>query len=157
MPEVMYKYRAAMFLVRQSYPDVLFGMYTTDELDDMGPSVDDFQKDKPATSPRTLDELGAVLASTSKPEATADTTATTGTTEAQETADLPSKPDGDPLSHYAEDLRTASKLTEVGAVYDEWFGPNASEVFSAEDNARAVAMRDARKEEIRAAAAASKK
>lgn len=43
MPEVMYKYRAAMFLVRQSYPDVLFGMYTTDELDDMAPSVDDYQ------------------------------------------------------------------------------------------------------------------
>ena len=160
MPEVMYKYRAAMFLVRQSYPDVLFGMYTTDELDDMAPSVDDYQKDKPATPPRTLDELGEVLASTSKPEATADTTATAGTTEVPETADRPSKPDGeggDPLSHYAADLRTASKLAEVSAVYDEWFGPNASEIFSPEDNARAVVMRDARKEEIRAAAAASKK
>ena len=35
MPELMFKYRAAAFLIRTSFPDVLLGMPTTDELDDM--------------------------------------------------------------------------------------------------------------------------
>lgn len=35
MPDVMFHYRAAVFLIRQFYPEVLMGMQTRDELDDL--------------------------------------------------------------------------------------------------------------------------
>lgn len=34
MPEIMFRYRSAMFLIRSHYPEVLLGMQTVDELDD---------------------------------------------------------------------------------------------------------------------------
>lgn len=139
--------------LRCAFPEEIGGEYIPEEVQHVtGPTFEN----KGNASPKTLDELGEALTKGLPEPGTAEQTQE----EAGEPSKEPSKPDGeggDPLSHYAADLRTASKLTEVGAVYDEWFGPNASEVFSAEDNARAVAMRDARKEEIRAAAAASKK
>lgn len=35
LPEQMLKYRSATFLIRAHFPEVLFGMHTTDELDDI--------------------------------------------------------------------------------------------------------------------------
>ena len=35
IPEQMLKYRAAVFLIRSHYPEVLFGMYTKEELEDI--------------------------------------------------------------------------------------------------------------------------
>jgi hypothetical protein len=35
MPDQMFKYRSAMFLARANFPDVLMGMYTDDELEDV--------------------------------------------------------------------------------------------------------------------------
>jgi hypothetical protein len=36
MPELMFHYRSAMFLVRTHFPEVLLGMLTTEELEDIG-------------------------------------------------------------------------------------------------------------------------
>lgn len=35
MPDIMFQYRAAIFLIRAYYSDVLLGLYTTDELEDI--------------------------------------------------------------------------------------------------------------------------
>jgi hypothetical protein len=50
MPDVMFHYRAAVFLIRMFYPEVMMGMQTRDELEDVEPEV------APAKS---LDELTA--------------------------------------------------------------------------------------------------
>jgi hypothetical protein len=51
MPDVMFTYRSATFLVRQFYPEVLMGMRTVDELHD---SEEDAT---PRKMPRNLDDL----------------------------------------------------------------------------------------------------
>jgi hypothetical protein len=38
MPDLMLQYRAAAFLIRTTYPDVIMGMQTREELDDMTPA-----------------------------------------------------------------------------------------------------------------------
>ncbi len=38
LPEVMFRYRSATFLARLNYPDVLMGMHTTEELEDIAPT-----------------------------------------------------------------------------------------------------------------------
>lgn len=52
MPELMFHYRSAAFLIRTYYPEVTMGMHTVDELEDI-------QETKPA---RTLTELNAAIA-----------------------------------------------------------------------------------------------
>lgn len=54
IPELMFKYRSAMWLIRLNYPDVLMGMKTVDELED----IIDVEPTKPAgDKARTLDQL----------------------------------------------------------------------------------------------------
>ena len=47
MPEMMFRYRSAMFLARLFCPEVLMGMQTTDELEDVGPRVITVQSARP--------------------------------------------------------------------------------------------------------------
>lgn len=50
IPDVMFTYRSATFLVRQYFPEVLMGMKTVDELDDTAEA-------EPRRMPRSLDDL----------------------------------------------------------------------------------------------------
>jgi hypothetical protein len=56
IPEVMFRYRSAMFLVRQFYPEVLMGTPTIDELKDEDDTPEEAQRAK------NLAELGEQLA-----------------------------------------------------------------------------------------------
>ncbi len=58
MPDLMFQYRAAMFLIRVSYPDVLMGMQSREELEDIEPVADAI---RPAPI-KTLDDLTNHLA-----------------------------------------------------------------------------------------------
>lgn len=51
MPDVMFQYRSAMFLARMHFPDVLMGLRTVDELEDIGASGET------ASEGPSLDEL----------------------------------------------------------------------------------------------------
>lgn len=51
MPDQMFRYRTATWLIRAYFPEVMMGLRTTDEVEDMGP---DSQND---TRPRTLEDL----------------------------------------------------------------------------------------------------
>jgi hypothetical protein len=54
MPDVMFKYRSAAFLARINYPDVLMGMYTMDELEDIHEQRKVVLEGKPV---KTLEDL----------------------------------------------------------------------------------------------------
>jgi len=54
MPNPMFHYRAASFLIRTRYPEVLMGMQTTDELEDVGPKT---QPADALPAPETLDDI----------------------------------------------------------------------------------------------------
>ena len=68
LPDLMFAYRSATFLGRVHFPDVLMGMYTVEELDDIGetvavPSVSAATEDMNALSER----IGATLQAPPKP------------------------------------------------------------------------------------------
>lgn len=56
MPDVMFVYRSAAFLIRQYYPEVLSGMPFADELEDISPSRANGQQ---PPRPATLNDLAA--------------------------------------------------------------------------------------------------
>ncbi len=68
LPDLMYLYRAAMYLIRTRYPEVIMGMQATEELTDIGPSLEDAGLEVPVSS---LDDLAEKL-STRKPTSTTD-------------------------------------------------------------------------------------
>lgn len=63
MPDQMFRYRSATWLIRAYYPEVMMGLRTTDEVEDIGP-----EKPAPGTGKaRTLDDVAQYLASAIKP------------------------------------------------------------------------------------------
>lgn len=53
MPELMLSYRAATFLIRLNMPEIMFGMQSQDELEDIGPTPAPLRVVNPApTAPR---------------------------------------------------------------------------------------------------------
>lgn len=52
MPDQMFRYRSATFLIRAHYPEVLMGLHTSDELEDMPPLAD-----SPRIAPSSLRQL----------------------------------------------------------------------------------------------------
>jgi hypothetical protein len=58
MPDIMFHYRSATFLIRQYYPEVMMGMRTVDELED----ITEGQATGELKPVRTLDDLTARLA-----------------------------------------------------------------------------------------------
>lgn len=63
IPDLMFQYRSAMWLARTNFPDVLMGMYTTDEIEDVEPEQQ--PERKPVTS---LDDLTARVTATRNTE-----------------------------------------------------------------------------------------
>lgn len=59
MPELMLRYRAATFFGRLYAPDVLMGMRSQDELDDIGPTQDDKPFIKPVIEPLISEQTAA--------------------------------------------------------------------------------------------------
>jgi len=57
MPDQMFRYRSAMWLIRTYCPEVLFGMYSTEELDDM--RTIDITPNKPASPMKEALRTGA--------------------------------------------------------------------------------------------------
>lgn len=56
LPDLMFKYRSAVFLCRVNYPDVLMGMHTSDELEDVQAADITIRK-----SVRSLDDVTEML------------------------------------------------------------------------------------------------
>lgn len=56
MPDLMLKYRSAMWLIRTNLPEVLFGMTTKEEADDVG-SFDDLPLPTRAAKPLTTEDI----------------------------------------------------------------------------------------------------
>ena len=71
LPDLMFQYRAGIFLARIHYPDVLLGMYTIDELEDMARSGDSGQPASGAPV-NALAELSERMGASLQPKKTAD-------------------------------------------------------------------------------------
>ena len=54
LPDLMYPYRAAMYLIRTRYPETIMGMQSSEELTDIGPSLEEAGLQVPVKS---LDDL----------------------------------------------------------------------------------------------------
>lgn len=63
MPDQMFRYRSAMWLIRTYCPEVLFGMYSADELDDM--RIIDITPQKTGKPPMTIDDAFATMSGSS--------------------------------------------------------------------------------------------
>lgn len=111
MPDLMFQYRSAMFLIRVYFPDVLMGMYSLDELDD----IEQGDPTKAAVPPtRTLDDLADRLMG-KETDSEADEAGSTQSSEPHGVA-THETPAPDPL--LLEDAEAGFKacadLTEVG-------------------------------------------
>lgn len=57
MPDQMLRYRAASWMIRSSYPEVMMGIQTVDELEDIGPSETILGSDSRPSGGSALDQL----------------------------------------------------------------------------------------------------
>lgn len=150
MPEVMFKYRSAAFLVNIHYPDVKMGMYTVEELED---SIVDSRFDDP--SPRTLDALTERLESRSTVDAKAlDEVANhAASTQAGETAKpdlMPGETAGGELPNafagLQEKLDAAETLSDVNDIQGDVVEKYS---LNAEEGVRLNTLCDAARQRIR--------
>jgi hypothetical protein len=133
MPDLMLQYRSAMFLCRLSFPDVLMGMRTLEELEDVE-DHDAFDPTKAAADrPRTLDDLTNRMVNgngNGKHHDGAEGPAEP-TTAPAETHDRPSSSDTDGqvtaeadesklLSKAATEFSGCERLTQVGKLEEKW-------------------------------------
>jgi hypothetical protein len=67
MSDMMFRYRAAMWLIRSNYPGVVLGLHSKDELDDMVDVVDaEYTR---SAGPSSLDDVTKRLSAAPEPEA----------------------------------------------------------------------------------------
>lgn len=104
MPEIMFHYRSATFLIRQYYPEVLMGMRTVDELEDIGAGDAGAAGGKPI---RTLDDLTDKLAGPANGDGQ-------GVPGVVETADLP-----DPKTVQQDPTEPLGTISHVGGEQDQ--------------------------------------
>jgi hypothetical protein len=140
MPELMFRYRAASFLVRTHYPDVTLGVQTREELED---SVVDVAVVAP---PQDLDALADKLEGE-----TVDPTDGNGadaTEPAEAATDAPAEDPPapyDPRPEFLDALAAATTLSGVDQVRREWRGRWET----ADDMTWAKTKAEERKQQIR--------
>lgn len=109
LPDLMFQYRAGIFLARIHYPDVLLGMYTIDELEDMARSGD---SGPPAAGAPTsaLAELSERMGASLKPKESGKKQPVKSESVEAPAQNLPSGPnlDNDPFAPN-EDRKPATK------------------------------------------------
>lgn len=127
LPDLMFQYRSAAFLCRTYYPDVLMGMHTVDEIEDMSVVDSRFAE----VAPRTLDALTDRLESRKTVDATAleeatkpiETKAETKQTETAEQSDDSGETTGgelpNPLAGVSERLAECTMLGQVTEIETE--------------------------------------
>ncbi|MDE2470485.1 MAG: hypothetical protein KGL35_17500, partial [Bradyrhizobium sp.] len=72
IPEVMFRYRAAMLLIRTHCPEVIMGMQSKEELEDIAPEAATTVQRTLATAPSSLDALADRLSGIATDDAKAD-------------------------------------------------------------------------------------
>jgi hypothetical protein len=96
MPDIMFSYRSVTFLTRIHYPEVLMGMRTLDELEDIG-ALDQPVEDHPRTIEELTKRLGVPDVVDQAPEQSSEAASTESaeatSTPAEDKPDL-SKPNG---------------------------------------------------------------
>lgn len=124
MPEVMFRYRSATFLIRTHYPEVLMGMSLVDELEDEGPAR------VASKSPQNLSDLTEKLLGSPPPQEAEEgeftpksesTEKAEGTSEENSEASESTDPPADitaVLSDLAAELATCKDLAAVQAAED---------------------------------------
>lgn len=117
MPEVMFRYRAAMMLIRTHCPEVIMGMQSKEELEDIHPETAAVVH-RVLSAPSSLDALTDRL---SGQEEAAEESATESTAA---DADLPNMTEIE--SAFAE----AASEAAIAALYDSLKGPESTAVFS---------------------------
>jgi hypothetical protein len=147
MPELMFRYRAAMFLARAHYPEVMLGIQTRDELEDSAidaeivPPPNDLEAltDRLEAEGTSGNGNGEEAAAEPQPDATEPAEAATDAP-----VDDPPAPD-DPRPEFLDALAGATTLSGVDQVRREW----RARWQTAIDMAWAKVKAEERKEQIR--------
>lgn len=152
LPDLMFQYRSAAFLCRTYYPDVLMGMHTIDEIEDM--AVVDSKFAEPPV--RTLDALTDRLQSKRTVDAAALEEATRPIeskqeetkpiTDATDTGETTGGEVPNPLAGVVDRLRECSLISEVNDIANEFKNVTLEE----HDELRLAEMLEQARERIRA-------
>lgn len=121
IPDLMFQYRSAMWLARTNFPDVLMGMHTVDELEDMGTVTSSFVTPAPVKS---LDDLTNRLEGTTTeqlpaPEAEVPTQLEQPTTEQDAVDAANGGVVENPLAGVQDRLNACTVLSDVNAIDNE--------------------------------------
>ena len=125
MPEQMFCYRSATFLIRRHYPEVLMGMNTVDELED----IDDVAHIEGPARPASLEALTQQLETKEEYKETVQE-------QVKELADKAFLPDIDPkepLAGLANALKECESIEGVRRVYEHYCGADSTLNQSASD------------------------
>lgn len=140
MPDVMFRYRSAIFLIRAYYPEVLMGMQIVDELEDIG-TTSTHHDTSGSLKPKTaLDEITDLLSG--------------GSTESQPMSRPQSEPSttsDDPFASYQSELIATTELIPAQEVFDRWFGPDSTIEWSPEQSQLAYDLKETHYAKIREA------
>jgi hypothetical protein len=130
MPEQMFRYRAASWLIRATAPEIGLGLYTREELEDIS---------EPATSqrisPTSLDEISVRL----------EVPVNSAASPAQDAMDDRSIV----FAKYQTDVAACVDQIPVTKLYDATFGPESTIDWSPEENELAAQIAEDRREAIR--------
>lgn len=130
IPELMFTYRAATFLGRQYFPEVLLGMRTTDEIRDTDPEPVETRPSRPQA--RTLNDLASALETDVDPPAGAAVHANPISEVRLSPGEIdPSRPEEEQfvapkfdLAMVKQQFDAATTLTAIGEISKAW--PNSS-------------------------------
>lgn len=136
IPDLMLKYRAAMFLIRLTCPEVLLGMQSAEELEDI--TSDDASTIVSTVAPRKLDELTDRLMQP-----------VTAHQSAPETPSVEAAVEQTPYEQFKAELLATTTNKAAKDVYDEWFGPTAKHEFESALNTEALQLMSKQQESFK--------
>lgn len=138
MPEQMMRYRAASWLINTTAPEVGLGLYTKEELEDIG------EVQSPRVAPTSLDAL------TEQISGSATATVDTATAEAARDPSGAMSDTATLFGKFKSKLALIDMLKAVDELYDKAFGPDSTIEWTAEQNNEAAELVRLRKEAISA-------
>jgi len=140
IPEVMFRYRSAMLLIRTHCPEVIMGMQSKEELEDLDPVP--MSRAILANRPTNLDALADRMAAVTQDvqeQTAAEETAAGAATEGESSADI---------ARFLECCSTAATEDDVTKADTDLRGPNGRSLNDAEtkiaDDAMAAALKRVR-------------
>lgn len=155
LPDLMGRYRAASYLIKTHYPDVLMGLAEVDEMRDAEIAAATPTRQNGSSAPvRDLAGLAAMRTTHVQQAAPASMFVQDNEPTTQdESPPAPTLAAGEipPMDAYAADLADAATVADAGRVYDKWFGPERNTEWTPEQSQRGVTLWKARNEQIRAA------